>query len=46
LPEFRNLLGRAGLTLDRVFGAYDGSAYEEATSPRLIMLGSRGVEDK
>jgi SAM-dependent methyltransferase len=41
LASFRSMLERAGLTLERVFGGYDGTDYEEAGSPRLIMMGTK-----
>lgn len=42
LSEFERMFRAAGLQLERVYGDYDGSAYDESASRRLIMLGVRG----
>ncbi|PSQ79978.1 MAG: class I SAM-dependent methyltransferase [Bacteroidetes bacterium QS_8_68_15] len=41
--DFRRFYERAGLRLDDTFGDYDGAPFDEADSPRLIMV-SRKVE--
>ncbi|MCI3923568.1 class I SAM-dependent methyltransferase [Paenibacillus sp. TRM 82003] len=41
LDDFRAMLAEAGLTIDTVFGGYGGEPYDEATSQRLIILGSK-----
>lgn len=41
LEQFESMLMKAGLVLDNVYGDYDGSKYESATSERLILLGSQ-----
>ena len=38
LSELRGLMTRAGLAVERAFGDYGGSAFDERTSPRLIVL--------
>ena len=45
LVDFEHMLRSAGLRLERVYGDYDGSPYDEATSRRLIMLGVREEHD-
>ncbi len=42
LADFRAMLARTGLRIDRVYGGYGGEAYDEATSQRLILLGTKG----
>lgn len=39
LEWFQTRLEETGLTLERICGNYDGSVYDEATSPRMIMAG-------
>ncbi|MCU6712458.1 class I SAM-dependent methyltransferase [Paenibacillus sp. J5C_2022] len=39
LEWFQLHLPQAGLRLERILGHYDGSPYEEAASPRMIMVG-------
>ncbi len=41
LQDFEAMLTRSGLTLDAVYGGYDGQPYEPADSPRLILLGTK-----
>lgn len=41
LTDFHFMMERAKLRMDTVYGGYDGSLYETATSPRLIIVGSR-----
>lgn len=36
---FERHLGASGLIIDKHYGDYDGSAYDEAVSPRMIMTG-------
>ncbi|OMF23094.1 SAM-dependent methyltransferase [Paenibacillus sp. FSL H8-0548] len=36
---FEHHLAASGLDLTRLYGDYNGSAYDEATSPRMIMIG-------
>jgi ubiquinone/menaquinone biosynthesis C-methylase UbiE len=38
LRELRGLMTRAGFVVERVFGGYAGSAFDECSSPRLIVL--------
>ncbi|HZG56507.1 class I SAM-dependent methyltransferase [Paenibacillus sp.] len=45
LPAFEGMLARVGLSLDAVYGDYDGSAYDEPTSKRLILVGHRGEKE-
>ncbi|WP_337588937.1 hypothetical protein [Gorillibacterium massiliense] len=42
LNDFETMLAQAGLHLQRVYGDYDGSEYEEMTSSRIIMTGIKG----
>lgn len=42
LNDFETMLAQAGLQLQRVYGDYDGSEYEEMESPRIIMTGVKG----
>ncbi|UVI31911.1 class I SAM-dependent methyltransferase [Paenibacillus spongiae] len=39
LDWFGKVLDEAGLTLERVYGDYDGSSYSETESKRMIMIG-------
>nr|WP_138753018.1 class I SAM-dependent methyltransferase [Paenibacillus sinopodophylli] len=39
LDWFKHNLAGAGLSLEQLYGNYDGSAYDEQRSPRLIMTG-------
>ncbi|MCQ6558534.1 class I SAM-dependent methyltransferase [Paenibacillus mendelii] len=39
LEWFKRMLKQAGLTLDRVYGDYDGCPYLETESKRMIMIG-------
>lgn len=39
-PQFSRMLEDAGLDVDRVYGNYDGSLYDE-DSPRMIFVGSK-----
>jgi ubiquinone/menaquinone biosynthesis C-methylase UbiE len=41
LEQFEEMLAETGLTLDKVYGGYDGSAYAADSSKRIILLGSR-----
>ena len=41
LDDFRSMFGKAGLRLESVYGRYDGSPYDPAASPRMIMIGAR-----
>ncbi|TDL50896.1 class I SAM-dependent methyltransferase [Paenibacillus dendritiformis] len=41
LADFRNMMDEAGLVIDQVHGSYDGAAYEEEQSKRMIMVGHR-----
>lgn len=41
LADFHSMIEQAGLHMDRVYGGYDGSLYDETTSSRMIMVGSR-----
>ncbi|WP_199618403.1 class I SAM-dependent methyltransferase [Paenibacillus alkalitolerans] len=41
LRDFRSMLAKSGLILDNVLGDYEGEAYHEATSPRMIMIGTK-----
>lgn len=41
LADFHSMIEQAGLHMDRVYGGYDGSLYDEFTSSRMIMVGSR-----
>jgi len=41
LEQFHTMAEAAGLRIDRVYGAYDGGAYDETCSPRLIMTGTK-----
>ncbi|MEX2462155.1 MAG: methyltransferase domain-containing protein [Paenibacillaceae bacterium] len=42
LADFKRMLSAAGLVIEHVYGQYDGAAYVELESPRLIILGSKG----
>jgi len=45
LADFQRMLKETDLSIDRIYGAYDGSAYSEQESNRLIMIGTkRGVK--
>ncbi|MGG4394906.1 class I SAM-dependent methyltransferase [Paenibacillus thiaminolyticus] len=41
LADFRNMMDKAGLVIDQVHGSYDGGAYDEEQSKRMIMVGHR-----
>ncbi|CAH8243308.1 class I SAM-dependent methyltransferase [Paenibacillus melissococcoides] len=41
LADFRIMMGEAGLVIDQVHGGYDGAAYDEGQSKRMIMVGRR-----
>jgi SAM-dependent methyltransferase len=41
LPDFRRMMQGTGLRLDAIHGNYDGSAFAEESSPRLILLGTK-----
>lgn len=41
LEDFKGMLNRVGLTLDEVYGGYEGQAFESAHSPRLILIGTK-----
>jgi SAM-dependent methyltransferase len=41
LEDFERLMAGTGLVINRVYGHYDGSAYEADTSLRLIFVGSK-----
>lgn len=41
LDDFTRLLSSTDMKIDQVFGDYDGALYDDRTSPRLIMVGSR-----
>lgn len=41
LDAFSEMLAKAGLSIDAVYGHYDESAYDERQSPRMIMVGRR-----
>lgn len=41
LSDFRTMLQAAGLSLDDVFGGYDGQPFDPAKSPRLILIGTK-----
>jgi ubiquinone/menaquinone biosynthesis C-methylase UbiE len=41
LEDFKRMLLSAGLEIERVFGNYDGSPYDEHSSPRLIIVGAK-----
>ena len=41
LADFRNMMDKAGLVIDQVHGSYDGAAYDEEQSKRMIMVGHR-----
>jgi ubiquinone/menaquinone biosynthesis C-methylase UbiE len=43
LAQFEEMLQEAALSLDLVYGDYEGNAYETMTSKRLILLGRRDV---
>ncbi|TVY12038.1 class I SAM-dependent methyltransferase [Paenibacillus cremeus] len=40
---FLGMLDRAGLSVDAVYGGYDASAYDPASSLRMIFVGRRGA---
>jgi SAM-dependent methyltransferase len=44
LADFDRMFAEAGLRLDAVFGDYSLSAFDEATSPRLILLARRPAD--
>ncbi len=45
LADFERMLdGHTALAIDRVYGAYDGSAYCRTESPRIIMIGTKRGE--
>ncbi len=39
LDWFKRHLNEAGLVIEQLYGHYDGSAYDEVSSPRMIMVG-------
>ncbi|KJB85987.1 SAM-dependent methyltransferase [Paenibacillus sp. E194] len=41
LDDFHHMIEEAGLQMEKVYGGYDGSLYNEAVSSRLIMVGTR-----
>ncbi|TQR42285.1 class I SAM-dependent methyltransferase [Paenibacillus popilliae] len=41
LGDFHHMIEEAGLQMEKVYGGYDGSLYNEAVSSRLIMIGTR-----
>jgi len=41
LADFRQMMEEAGLVIDQVHGGYDGAAYDEGQSKRMIMVGHR-----
>ncbi|WP_197260261.1 methyltransferase domain-containing protein [Paenibacillus dendritiformis] len=41
LADFRTMMDEAGLVIDQVYGGYDGAAYDEGQSKRMIMVGRR-----
>lgn len=41
LEDFQRLMAGTGLSIDAVYGHYDGSAYDRSNSMRLIMVGSK-----
>lgn len=41
LADFHSMIEQAGLHMDRVYGGYDGSLYDESASSRMIIVGSR-----
>ena len=43
VDDFRIMLTRAGLTLENIFGNYDGSSFDENSSPRLIIFARKYV---
>ncbi|MEX2415702.1 MAG: class I SAM-dependent methyltransferase [Paenibacillaceae bacterium] len=43
LSDFVHMLASTSLEISEVYGDYEGSVYEHATSARLIMVGSRKV---
>lgn len=40
LADFQRMMQPTALRIDRVYGAYDGSAYDAEHSPRMIMIGT------
>lgn len=43
--DFERLMAGTGLVIERIFGGYDGSAYEADSSARLILAGRKARED-
>lgn len=41
LSDFKKLLAQAGLQIDELYGDYDLAPFDEASSPRLILIGSK-----
>jgi len=41
LPQWRRLLGRAGLRFLRAYGGYDGRAYRPGATGRLIVVAEK-----
>ncbi|WP_135553327.1 SAM-dependent methyltransferase [Paenibacillus cymbidii] len=41
LEQFRSMAAAGGLTIEQVYGGYDGSAYDPEHSGRLIMVGKK-----
>lgn len=46
LDTFLDLLCRAGLKVDAVYGGYDASPYESESAKRMIFVGRRGEGDE
>jgi SAM-dependent methyltransferase len=44
LRQFEQFIADAGLVIDRVYGNYDQSLYDEKQSPRMIITGHKGSE--
>lgn len=41
--DFKSLLAQAGLTLEAIYGGYNGEPYDEEGSKRMIMIGSNNI---
>ncbi|WP_199616044.1 class I SAM-dependent methyltransferase [Paenibacillus alkalitolerans] len=41
LEHFQTMLAQTSLSLDRVYGNYNGEPYDESVSPRLILVGHK-----
>jgi ubiquinone/menaquinone biosynthesis C-methylase UbiE len=41
LQHFTEMLSRVGLSLDEVYGGYDGQPFDPGQSPRLILIGTK-----